>query len=120
MIATKPIDFFEVIRDELKKVGAKVTYIGKNPMAGHGPRLQIALPFGRTIHMFIFKGLLILSKKAEIYAAEHYIDLNSPNGDPQVVVDLFREMFNAQIKFVDKFEKLSKAEAEKLAKAAYK
>lgn len=106
------IEILEVLKAELKAEGVKVAYI-KKTYSEH-PRLQIMLPLGRAMHVFVVEGKLLLSEGGACYKADKVMDLAVPGNDPQAVVDMFKELLQTQMKFLNKFSKLHWADARKL------
>jgi len=106
------IDILEVLKAELKAQGVKVSHIKKT--AYEHPRLQIMLPLGRAMHVFVVEGKLLLSEGGACYKADKIMDLAVPGNDPQAVVDMFKELLQTQVKFLSKFNDLNRVEARKL------
>lgn len=121
MNETQPkFNLIEGLKAAMKAQGVRVAHIKKNPSMHRAERLQIMLPLGRSMHIFIVDGKLLLSEGGEIYKADRYMELALPGSDPQAVVDLFTEMLQTQNKFLAKFQPLVWNEAHRLSREALK
>lgn len=110
------IEILEVLKTELKAQGVKVSYIKKT--WGDHPRLQIMLPLGRAMHVFVVEGKLLLSEGGACYKADRFMDLAVPGNDPQAVIDMFKELLETQTKFLGKFSDLDRKDARRLSTLA--
>ena len=115
-------DLMEMLKAALKAQGVKVAHIKGKTGAGawnRPPRLQIMLPLGKAMHIFIIDGKLLLSEGGEIYKADRYMELADPKNDPQAIVDMFNELLQTQNKFLSKFGDLDWKEAGALHRKAH-
>lgn len=105
----KPYNLLGLLKAALKTEGIKASHLNQNYPDVEGDareRLQVTLPIGRTIHLWVKKNKLIISSKARIAFATYAMDVANPANDPGSVIEMFKNMCKAQIDFINKCEKL--------------
>lgn len=94
-----------LLKSALKSIGVKVAHMNqKNP--GSRERLQVWLPIGKALHIFVDNNKLLIGHNAYIRSAKYSLDFVDPAKDPAIIVEMFKTMCEAQIAFMNKCEKL--------------
>ena len=98
-----------LLKKALKSIGVKVAHMNqKNPGSLYydRERLQVWLPIGKALHIFVDNNKLLISHNAYIKAAKYSLDFVDPTKDPAIIVEMFKTMCEAQITFMNKCDKL--------------
>jgi len=105
------MNMLSLLKVSLKAIGVKVSHLNQNhpdSVYDNRERLQITLPLGRTIHIYVKKNQMLISSKAHLTSATYSMDITNPANDPNTIVEMFKTICEAQIKFLNKCIKLSK------------
>jgi len=109
MKSDKPYNFFGLLKEALRTEGVKASHLNQNYPDREDDtreRLQVSLPIGKTIHIWIKKNKMLIGGKAHLSQARYAMDIANPANDPSTVVEMFKEMCKAQATFINKCEKL--------------
>lgn len=105
----QPYNIFGLLKEALRAEGVRASHLNQNRPDVEGDqreRLQVALPIGKTIHLYIHKNKLLISSKAQWGAAKYAMDIANPANDPSTIVKMFTDMCKAQGDLITKCEKL--------------